>query len=253
MFRLEAELERYRARDDNLRFTHQQEIREAQIRKEVEENYKVQLEERKRVREEAKKELEQARLEAEKAAREKLETERKAEEAVRKREEEQAKRLEREIRLKVEAEKQAEEAEKKAKARMEESLELLMKTKMVEKFDHLLETTKERLQVPEKPSPSQRAPTKSGTRERSKYDASDGYTIDGDDVPYRDQSSRPGPSKPAGHSYATSSYRPEKDTLSPSEDEWEKVPRPVPVQVPDPPSFEFDSEEEDIPHPDFSQ
>lgn len=253
MFRLEAELEGYRARDDNLRFTYQQEIREAQIRKEVEENYKVQLEERKRVREEAKKELEQARLEAEKAAREKLETERKAEEAVRKREEEQATRLEREIRLKVEAEKQAEEAEKKAKARMEENLELLMKTKMAEKFDDLLESAKERLQVSEKPSPPQRAPAKFGTREKSKYDASDGYTIDGDEAPYRDQSSRPGPHKPAGHSYATSSYRPEKDTLSPSEDEWEKVPRPVPVEVPDPPSFEFDSEEEDIPHPDFSR
>ncbi|CAJ0551513.1 Ff.00g114430.m01.CDS01 [Fusarium sp. VM40] len=253
MFRLEAELERYRARDDNFRFTRQQEIREAEIRKEVEENYKIQLEERKRVREEAKKELEQARLEAEKAAREKLETERKAEEAVRKREEDQAKRLEREIRLMVEAEKQAEEAEKKAKARMEENLELLMKTKMVEKFDDLLETAKERLQAPEKPSPSQRVPARSTTREKSKYDVSDGYTVDVNEVPYRDQSSRPVPSKPASYSYTTSSNRPEKDTLSPSEDEWEKVPRPVPVEVPDPPSFEFDSEEEDIPHPNYSR
>ncbi|KAM0257908.1 hypothetical protein ACHAPA_011510 [Fusarium lateritium] len=243
--RLQAELDRHRAREDNLELTHQREIRETQIRKEVEEDYKLQLEERKRVREEAKRELEQARLEAEKAAREKLDAERKAEEAVRKREEEQTKRLEQEIRVKVEAEKQAEEAEKRAKAQMEENLELLMKTRMVEKFDHLLETAKERLQVAERPTPSQRAPLKSGTREKSKYEPSDGYTIDGDEVPYMDQSSRSGPSKSAGQSCATSSFKPEKNTLSTSEDEWEKFPRAVPMQVPDPPSFHLDREELD--------
>lgn len=250
IFRLEAELERYRAREDSLQFTQQQEIREAQIRKEVEENYKVQLEERKRLREEAKKELEQARLEAEKFAREKLDAERKAEEAVRKREEEQAKRLEQEIRLKVEAEKQAEEAEKRAKAQMEENLELLMKTRMAEKFDDLLETAKERLQIADKPSPSPRSPRKSSTRGKARYETSDIYTIDGEDV---DQSGRPGSSKTGGRSYATSSYKPEKDTLPPSEDEWEKVPSAVPLQVPDPPTFEFETEDEDIPHADFSQ
>ncbi|KAF4994528.1 hypothetical protein FGRMN_5737 [Fusarium graminum] len=248
VMRLNDELDYYKARDHILSSSQKQEHREGQIRRMAQEDFERRIEDRKKAQEEAKEEIEQARLQAEQIAREKLEAERKAEEATRRREEEQKQRMKQQIRLELEAEKQAEEAERKSKARAEEKLEMLIRAKMSETFENFMETATKRLQTMERSGHSQEGDLKSDVEEHgenSNHTGDDKVSCSGRSA----SRSQPSPVNSPDHSSTTSTYKSDVGALSRNGREWGQDSVSVPEAAPDPPSADYDIEEDAIPDP----